>query len=273
MSLRTLFLAPTTSTEPTSRAPPRTAKCSTTADDASAWHRPFPSGRRRRCMPSRPIPLRRGRAPDQDLHEDRRRRHHRARRLQPRPQDRRPARGLRRHRRVQRGARRGRDGRRPRRGGARPLRQVQNDLFDVGADLCTPIASDPKYPPLRVTEDYVTRLEGWCDAFNEGLPKLDSFILPGGTPGAAYLHVARTVARRAERSVWALLDGRRRAHEPADGARTSTGSRTCCSSSAASRTRAATSCWQPSGRRSLQRTRVPPGRVLRSGTRVLRPAV
>ena len=92
-----------------------------------------------------------------------------------------------------------------------PLRQVQNDLFDVGADLCTPIVSpkdqtQPKYPPLRVTGDYVTRLEGWCDEFNEGLPTLDSFILPGGTPGAAYLHVARTVARRAERSVWALLE-------------------------------------------------------------------
>jgi cob(I)alamin adenosyltransferase len=91
-----------------------------------------------------------------------------------------------------------------------PLRQVQNDLFDVGADLCTPITpqddpAQPKYPPLRITDGYVTRLEGWCDAFNEGLPKLDSFILPGGTPGAAYLHVARTVARRAERSVWALL--------------------------------------------------------------------
>lgn len=94
-----------------------------------------------------------------------------------------------------------------------PLRHVQNDLFDVGADLCAPIVPDrgglgeaPQHPPLRVTEDYVTRLEGWCDEFNEGLPKLDSFILPGGTPGAAYLHVARTVVRRAERSVWALLE-------------------------------------------------------------------
>jgi cob(I)alamin adenosyltransferase len=82
---------------------------------------------------------------------------------------------------------------------------VQNDLFDVGADLCNPLADDPPYPPLRITEDYVTRLEGWCDEFNERLPKLDSFVLPGGTPGAALLHVARTVARRAERSVWALL--------------------------------------------------------------------
>lgn len=87
-----------------------------------------------------------------------------------------------------------------------PLRQVQNDLFDVGADLCAPIVENPQYPPLRITEEYVTRLEGWCDEFNEGLPKLDSFVLPGGTPGAAYLHVARTVARRAERSVWALLE-------------------------------------------------------------------
>ncbi len=87
-----------------------------------------------------------------------------------------------------------------------PLRQVQNDLFDVGADLCTPITPDPEHPPLRVTEDYLTRLEGWCDEFNEDLPALDSFILPGGTPGAAHLHVARTVTRRAERSVWALLE-------------------------------------------------------------------
>lgn len=86
------------------------------------------------------------------------------------------------------------------------LTQVQNDLFDVGADLCNPITPDPEYPPLRVTEAYVTRLEGWCDEFNEPLAPLRSFILPGGTPGAALLHVARTVARRAERSTWALLD-------------------------------------------------------------------
>ncbi|MDQ3760252.1 MAG: cob(I)yrinic acid a,c-diamide adenosyltransferase [Actinomycetota bacterium] len=85
------------------------------------------------------------------------------------------------------------------------LRQVQNDLFDVGADLCTPIVSDPKHAPLRIDESYVTRLEGWCDEFNAGLPELDSFILPGGTPGAALLHTARVVTRRAERSTWALL--------------------------------------------------------------------
>jgi cob(I)alamin adenosyltransferase len=85
------------------------------------------------------------------------------------------------------------------------LRQVQNDLFDVGADLCNPIVSDPKYPPLRIDESYVTRLEGWCDKFNAPLPKLNSFILPGGTPGAALLHTSRVVTRRAERSTWALL--------------------------------------------------------------------
>jgi cob(I)alamin adenosyltransferase len=86
------------------------------------------------------------------------------------------------------------------------LRRIQNDLFDVGADLATPIAPDPKYPPLRVTEDYVERLETECDRFNEDLEKLRSFILPGGTPGAALLHTARTVARRAERAAWSLLD-------------------------------------------------------------------
>jgi cob(I)alamin adenosyltransferase len=86
------------------------------------------------------------------------------------------------------------------------LTVVQNDLFDVGADLSNPIVAEPKYPPLRITEDYVTRLEGWCDEFNGRLSKLDSFILPGGTPGAALLHVARTVARRAERTAWALYE-------------------------------------------------------------------
>ncbi|MGH3657037.1 MAG: cob(I)yrinic acid a,c-diamide adenosyltransferase [Micromonosporaceae bacterium] len=84
------------------------------------------------------------------------------------------------------------------------LTQIQNDLFDVGADLSTPVAEQPKYPPLRITEEYVTRLEAWCDEFNARLAKLDSFILPGGTPGAALLHQARTLARRAERSAWLL---------------------------------------------------------------------
>ena len=83
------------------------------------------------------------------------------------------------------------------------LTTVQNDLFDVGADFCTPIVPDPKYPPLRIEQEYVDRLEGWCDAFNEDLPALRSFILNGGTLGGAHLHVARTVVRRAERAAWA----------------------------------------------------------------------
>ena len=80
---------------------------------------------------------------------------------------------------------------------------VQNDLFDVGADFCTPVVEDPEFPPLRIRQEYVDRLEGWCDHYNESLPNLRSFILNGGTPGGALLHVARTVVRRAERSAWA----------------------------------------------------------------------
>ncbi|WP_280482096.1 cob(I)yrinic acid a,c-diamide adenosyltransferase [Nocardia cyriacigeorgica] len=86
------------------------------------------------------------------------------------------------------------------------LRQVQNDLFDAGADLSTPVVEAPKYPPLRITQPYIDRLESWCDEFNEGLAPLNSFILPGGTPLAAQLHVARTVVRRAERSAWAAVE-------------------------------------------------------------------
>jgi cob(I)alamin adenosyltransferase len=86
------------------------------------------------------------------------------------------------------------------------LTRIQNDLFDVGADLCNPVVENPQYPPLRITEADVTRLEEACDRYNDALPKLRSFILPGGTPGAALLHVARTVARRAERSAWAAAE-------------------------------------------------------------------
>ncbi|MFB7721828.1 cob(I)yrinic acid a,c-diamide adenosyltransferase [Nocardia sp. NPDC056100] len=88
----------------------------------------------------------------------------------------------------------------------RVLLAIQNDLFDAGADLSTPVVEDPKYPPLRITQPYIDRLEKWCDEFNEPLAALNSFILPGGTPLAALLHVARTVARRAERSAWAAVD-------------------------------------------------------------------
>ena len=86
------------------------------------------------------------------------------------------------------------------------LRRVQNDLFDVGADLCTPVVADPAYPPLRIRAEDTERLEQACDTWNDRLEKLSSFILPGGTPAAALLHVARTVVRRAERSTWALVE-------------------------------------------------------------------
>jgi cob(I)alamin adenosyltransferase len=86
------------------------------------------------------------------------------------------------------------------------LRQIQNDLFDAGADLSTPVVENPKHPPLRITPSYVDRLEGWCDEFNANLPPLKSFVLPGGSALSALLHVARTVARRAERSAWDAIE-------------------------------------------------------------------
>ena len=86
------------------------------------------------------------------------------------------------------------------------LTHIQNDLFDVGADFCTPVVADPEYPPLRIEQEYVDRLEAWCDHYNESLPNLRSFILNGGTSGGAHLHVSRTVVRRAERSAWAAYE-------------------------------------------------------------------
>jgi len=86
------------------------------------------------------------------------------------------------------------------------VQRVQNDLFDVGADLCTPIESAPKYEPLRVVQAQVDALEREIDRFNEGLADLRSFVLAGGTPGAAHLHVARTVVRRAERATWRAVE-------------------------------------------------------------------
>jgi cob(I)alamin adenosyltransferase len=83
------------------------------------------------------------------------------------------------------------------------LSRVQNELFDLGADLANPVSDSPPYPPLRVEEEYITRLERECDAYNEDLPTLRSFLLPGGSPGSTLLHMARTVTRRAERSAWA----------------------------------------------------------------------
>lgn len=86
------------------------------------------------------------------------------------------------------------------------LKRVQNELFDTGADLSTPIQENPQYPPLRIEQSYIDALEADCDRFNEQLEALNSFILPGGTPGAAMLHVARTIARRAERAAWAAVE-------------------------------------------------------------------
>lgn len=80
------------------------------------------------------------------------------------------------------------------------LLRIQNDLFDLGADLCTPLAAQPlDYEPLRIVESQVERLEAEIDSMNARLAPLKSFILPGGSPAAAHLHLARTVTRRAER--------------------------------------------------------------------------
>ena len=89
---------------------------------------------------------------------------------------------------------------------AATLGRIQNELFDAGADLSTPLSANPKYPPLRITADYVDRLESDCDSYGDPLRNLRSFILPGGKLAAAHLHVARTVVRRAERAGWAAVD-------------------------------------------------------------------
>ena len=88
------------------------------------------------------------------------------------------------------------------------LAAVQNDLFDLGADLCVPEVETPEggREPLRVTAEQVERRERWCDEVNESLEPLTSFVLPAGSPGGAALHLARTVCRRAERSTVALAD-------------------------------------------------------------------
>ena len=84
------------------------------------------------------------------------------------------------------------------------LHRIQNELFDCGADLATPLPPvPPQYPQLRIDEGYVTALEVACDQYNAGLETLRSFVLPGGSPGAALLHTARAVTRRAERTAWA----------------------------------------------------------------------
>ena len=82
------------------------------------------------------------------------------------------------------------------------LIRIQNDMFDVGADLCTPVVDKPEFEPLRVLESQVEYIEAQIDKFNAELKPLKSFVLPSGTPAAALLHVARTVTRRAERATW-----------------------------------------------------------------------
>ena len=86
------------------------------------------------------------------------------------------------------------------------LRRVQNDLFDLGADLCLPLAESYEYEPLRVQPQWPGELEDAIDHYNADLPRLTTFVLAGGSAGGAYLHVARTVVRRAERSVWAAIE-------------------------------------------------------------------
>ncbi len=84
------------------------------------------------------------------------------------------------------------------------LGRIQNDLFDLGADLCRPESENAKGPALRMTAAQTERLEREIDEINAKLAPLDSFVLPGGTPAAAHLHLARTLARRAERDITAL---------------------------------------------------------------------
>ena len=86
------------------------------------------------------------------------------------------------------------------------LKKIQNDLFDLGADLSTPIEENPKFEPLRINDTQVLNLENLIDKFNTKLEPLNSFILPGGSEISCWLHVARTVARRAERSISKLSD-------------------------------------------------------------------
>ena len=86
------------------------------------------------------------------------------------------------------------------------LKKIQNDLFDLGADLSTPIEENPKFEPLRIRDTQVLNLENLIDKFNTKLEPLNSFILPGGSEISCWLHVARTVARRAERSISKLSD-------------------------------------------------------------------
>jgi cob(I)alamin adenosyltransferase len=95
------------------------------------------------------------------------------------------------------------------------LSRIQNDLFDLGADLATPDSPDLRFEPLRIVDAQVDRLEREIDAMNGELSELKSFVLPAGTPAAAHLHLARTVCRRAERGCVALMAADESAVSPA----------------------------------------------------------
>ena len=84
--------------------------------------------------------------------------------------------------------------------------RIQNELFDLGADLATPIHETYEYEPIRVQEAWIKDLEDFIDSYNSKLDKLDSFILPGGTSLAAGLHLSRTIVRRAERATWHAIE-------------------------------------------------------------------
>lgn len=92
----------------------------------------------------------------------------------------------------------------------KPVREalgiIQNELFDVGADLANPLVANPQWEPLRTVQSSVDRLEHWCDEFGDALPTLRSFILPGGNPVGAQLHVCRTAVRTAERAAWRAVE-------------------------------------------------------------------
>lgn len=95
-----------------------------------------------------------------------------------------------------------------------PLLHIQNDLFDLGADLCVPVSpTPPEYPQLRIIQSQIDQLERWIDAFNDPMEPLKSFILPGGSLASANLHHARTVCRRAEIVVFDLVQSLHGAHQ------------------------------------------------------------
>lgn len=86
------------------------------------------------------------------------------------------------------------------------LNLIQNELFDVGSDLASPLVARPRFEPVRMEQRSIDRLEAWCDEFGGPLPTLHSFILPGGNPVGAQLHVARTAVRSAERAAWRAVE-------------------------------------------------------------------